>query len=255
MRARASGFVLGVLIWLALGQLGIVAIPPLRHHWECFLLPAGAAGALLIGPAARRLVWAFAGILALALVLITATPLVQPGVRALVREDPLLPADAVVVLGSWIEPNGAPSRESQERLLRAYELLAAGMAPCLVVTRLPEPLPSYVPAVRAQMQRIGLRHPLHETERVRNTHDEAVVAAKLARREGWRRVILVTGATHTRRGGALFEKVGLSVQCAPSDDRAYEVRALQSPFGRLAAYRRWLWESIGWHVYRRRGWI
>lgn len=254
-RLRASGFLLGMLIWLGLWQLNIVVIPPLRQRWEYFLFPLGVGGALLVGPLGRRLLWATACFLALGLLVITATPVMAPRVQSIIRADPLQPADAVVVLGSSIERDGQLTPIAQERLLRGYEVLAAGLAPRLVLTHLPEPFPSYVPAVRAQMDRIGLRHPIYETERIRNTHDEALAVAKIARKEGWKRVILVTSATHTRRGGALFEKVGLSVQCAPCEEREYDVRTLHSPFGRLLAYKAWVWDWIGWHIYRRRGWV
>ncbi len=93
------------------------------------------------------------------------------------------------------------------------------------------------------------------------TREEAVAAAELARRNGWRKIVLVTSAFHMRRALGAFRETGLIVMPAacdfhgassnqgsvagrllPSSDGAQEVRLLAS-------------EEAGWFYYRWRGWI
>lgn len=102
--------------------------------------------------------------------------------------------------------------------------------------------------------------PIHGLGDCRNTRDEAVATASLARELGWRSVILVTSAAHMRRSEAVFRKAGLEVIPAPCDFEA--LARLEEPaefrlpsidgFGWLGA---WMHERIGYLGYRLRGWI
>jgi uncharacterized SAM-binding protein YcdF (DUF218 family) len=126
----------------------------------------------------------------------------------------------------------------------------------MLLTRLPPPKPSALGAVRAQMARLRLEYPVEEVEGVvRNTRDEALGVSRLARERGWREVILVSDASHLRRAGAVFEKAGLRALCTPCPERNYDLTTLNDPGERLHAFQQWLWETIGYEVYRLRGWI
>jgi uncharacterized SAM-binding protein YcdF (DUF218 family) len=92
-----------------------------------------------------------------------------------------------------------------------------------------------------------------------NTHDEAVAFKKLARSQGWSKVLLVTSALHLRRSVALFQKQGMAVTPVAADFQVWGVPPDPfSPFPRqhrfflLALY---LHEKIGWWVYHARGWV
>jgi uncharacterized SAM-binding protein YcdF (DUF218 family) len=93
-----------------------------------------------------------------------------------------------------------------------------------------------------------------------NTHDEAVAFSKLARRQGWSKVILVTSAPHMRRAVAVFQQQGIIVTPVAADFQVLGVpRDLSfSPFPRqqrLFLLSLYLHEKIGWGVYRARGWL
>jgi uncharacterized SAM-binding protein YcdF (DUF218 family) len=164
--------------------------------------------------------------------------------------------DAVVVLSSSLARDGELSQTHLERVLHGLELLRAGNGPCMVITQLPPPFTSSLPAVRRQMTALGLNYPIIETPgQVVNTHDEALEVSKLARSRGWRRVILVTHPFHMRRAAAVFQKAGLPVLRAPCRERTYLENDLEGPEEHLAAFRDWFHEWIGLIIYRLRGWI
>ncbi len=90
---------------------------------------------------------------------------------------------------------------------------------------------------------------------LRDTHDEAVAVAALARQRHWDRVIVVTHTSHMRRAAAVFEKAGISVLKAPCDESVYDAARPSHFFDRCAALHDWLHEQIGYRVYHWRGWI
>jgi uncharacterized SAM-binding protein YcdF (DUF218 family) len=152
-------------------------------------------------------------------------PLALPSLgRFLVVSDPLpADADAVIVLA------GAPL----ERLAEAAQLLRAGLAPRVVLTR--ERLPAAAVALAREGARLPEGHDLSrralrdlgvaddaiETlpRRASSTTSEALVVAAVACRRGWRRLVVVTSPSHTRRARmilrrALSPEVDLAVRPA-----------------------------------------
>jgi len=252
-RDAAAGFILGALAWTAGLQVGIQALPLFRG--EPMALWWALGGAVLAQTRARALVWGTAGGLAGLMLLVGYTPIALPAIRANVREDPLERVEALVVLSSGIQRDGDLIPVAESRLMKGLELVRQGYARRLILTRLPDPFPSYVPEMRRRLQALGLRVPLEETPAAANTHDEALHLAALARSRGWAKVILVTDAPHARRAGATFEKAGLPVLCAPHRTEPYDLGSLRTPGERLDAYRDWFREVIGYQVYRLRGWL
>jgi uncharacterized SAM-binding protein YcdF (DUF218 family) len=110
-------------------------------------------------------------------------------------------------------------------------------------------------AVRQFLKLAELNVPVHEIGPMRDTHDEAVGVARLARERGWKEILLVTSPTHTRRAAATFEKTGLRVRVLPSAETEYDLRRLDTPGDRIPAFHDWIKETVGWNVYRRRGWL
>ena len=69
---------------------------------------------------------------------------------------------------------------------------------------------------------------------------------------------LVTSPTHARRACATFERAGLPVTCVPAESRDLVLegpRALAGTEQRATAFAQWLYETVGWWVYRARGWV
>jgi hypothetical protein len=240
-------------MWSSAVRLGVDTIPDFRSPH--FILLAGVCGAVLARTRARGLFAVGCFATCAALLVVMYTPFPSAVARGMVRSDPLQPAEAVVVMAPRGRPSGVLTDVAQARVLRAYELLRQGYASRLILTRRLDAGPWAMPAVRAQMTRLGLAYPVEEVGPADNTHDEAVAIADLARERGWQRVLLVSHPTSMRRAAAALEKAGIAVICAPCDECRYDLEALRSPDDRLAAFRDWLHEAVGYQVYRWRGWV
>ncbi len=248
-----AGFVLGMLLWA--GADVATGNPLNLGFWDALPPLMGAAGAVLALTRARALFWIAGAAVCLLWLVVGWTPVIAGPTQGLVREDPLHPADAVVVLSANMQADGDPDDVAQERILRGLEVLRQGLAPRLVLTRIRVRKHSSVPHVQGLMRRLDFQYPILETPPVHNTHDEAVQVAELARRHGWRSVILVTSPTHTRRAAATFRKAGVPVSVTPCTERGFDLETLESPVDRLRAFRAWLHEVLGYEAYRRRGWV
>ena len=95
-----------------------------------------------------------------------------------------------------------------------------------------------------------------------NTRDEAERTARVARERGWRRILLVTTASHLRRAEATFRRVGVDVVPVGCDFFGMDAMDDPSKLYRLtpdarheAYFRMWLHEVIGWWWYRAKGWL
>lgn len=187
--------------------------------------------------------------------------------------DRLPIADAVVMPGGEIAPSsndvfGFDLRDASDRALTAAEIVRRGKAGALVLggsRHGPDRDRGVGPTEGDLLRRwfeawgvVGV--PVLDLGDCRDTHDEALATAALARERGWKRVILVTSASHMRRAEAVFRKAGLGVVPAPCDFQALsrieepgEPRLLSlEGFEHLGA---WIHERLGWWAYRMRGWV
>jgi hypothetical protein len=249
----AYGFILGVLVWTAALRLGIDAIPDFSSPH--IVLLAGVAGAVLAQTRARILFGVASAGVCIALLFVMYTPVSAVLVRGVTREDPPQRVEAVVILHPEIQRDGTLTDRTKASVLRGVELLRQGYARTLVLTRPVPPDPSVMPAVRRQLRELRLDYPLAETGPSENTHDEAVAVSALTADRAWKQVILVSHPTHMRRAGAVFERAGVPVLCAPSPEGRYDLSSLSHQEDRLHAFRDWLHEAIGYEVYRWRGWV
>lgn len=244
----------GVVIGLACALLGVYG---LFRRDDLFLATALVGG--LLGMTRLHRLWLGLAVLAvLTLAIVAYTPLSSFLLSRWNRSDPLpagLIAPAVVVLSSHVQKGQTLDARAQERMVRGYELVGEGRAQRLVVTEAALVYGSQAPVVRAQMRALRLTFPVDTVGPVRDTHDEALAVARLARARGWQRVLLVTHPWHMRRSAAVFQKAGVSVLCVGCVEGSYDQDALNETGGRLAAFRDWLHEVIGYQIYRWRGWI
>lgn len=253
-RRALEGFVLGALIGLCVSWLGISELLHRKIQEDIVLLP-GLIGALIAISPARLLLRIAAGAALALMLLIGYTPLMNRLMPTLMVSDRLERVPAIVVISTALHKDGTLNAAGQERFLHGYLLLKQGWGGTLVLTR---PIPSIgdqSPVVMAQMRTLGLDFPVERVGPVVNTHDEAVLAAQLARSRGWKRVILVTHPWHMRRSRDVFLKAGLEVLCSPCNEGSYDLSDLTTPRGRFAACNNWLHEAIGYQVYRLRGWL
>jgi uncharacterized SAM-binding protein YcdF (DUF218 family) len=186
----------------------------MERLWSAACRLAGVAGVLLFGALAF-------------------TPLVSVLHRAMAMPSGAGQADALVVLGASVSPDGLLDAPSLRRALAAVVAERQGRAP-LILFLGPRNGPAVEADVRARLAAdLGLESARILAEpRGLTTHQEALRTAALLLPRGQHRVALVTSEHHMLRAAALFRRAGLEV--VPIAVREYPVSASR-PEQRLAA--------------------
>ena len=236
---------LGVPHIIGIGGVGLLPIP---------MLIGGLVG--LIG--LERVLVRFTAGLMLFTLLIAFTPLMESPTDRIIRRDPVPEsADAIVVLSAGVSLDGMVRQQGMDRLLKGIELARAGTAPRLVLTRERKNVAGRWVTSEADQKRLSAfaETQVLTTGYSASTREEAMRVQAIAAREGWKRVVLVTSAFHSRRACASFEKVGLTVSCVPADSRDVAVGNLAGPDDRLRAFAMWTYELAGTVRYWAADWI
>jgi uncharacterized SAM-binding protein YcdF (DUF218 family) len=184
-----------------------------------------------------------------------------------------LPAcDAVVVLGGGAEPSrndvdGIRITKAGDRILTGMELMRWGLAPAMVIgggsARVDdaEKIESDLIRTRIGDWKPPLTWAIVSLGAAADTHDEAQRLVPLAKDRGWKKILLVTSASHMRRAVSVYRAAGFDVVPAPCN---FIVTGNASPpsfrigipswygFERFSI---WLHEIAGWESYRRKGWL
>jgi uncharacterized SAM-binding protein YcdF (DUF218 family) len=254
-RPGGTGLAVGAFIGLLAHELNLRAFVSLRSD-DLLLVPVLAGVAALLWHTRAWIVFsATAGLLAILWLTAAFSPLSRWLSGGLVRRDALRIADAVFVLSSDIQPDGDPTSVAQARLLHGLELISQGYADRIIISELLPPSGSYAAVTRPLMDHLRLRQELAVVGPVRNTHDEAIAVTDLCRTRGWRRILLVTSPSHSRRASAAFERMGLEIVSAPCPETRFDFEGLSTPGDRLTAFSSVAHERIGLWLYHRRGWI
>lgn len=180
-------------------------------------------------------------------------------------------ADAIVCLGGGIqpsltEPTGLHLVRGSDRMATALSMAIQGRAPVLVLggggTEEGGKRYSEADAVQSHLRKFpDVKFEIISLGICAHTRDEAVKVAKLAQERGWKKVLLVTSASHMPRSVATFAKVGVPVTAVPchylsSYNRIGDVRLLHLPsYGSFELFDSWLHEALGSMVYSWRGWM
>lgn len=121
--------------------------------------------------------------------------------EALIVQDPVLPADAIVAIGGDHKPS---------RVRKSVDLYSRGYAPIVVIsggTRVKEGSDWIIEAelMRHQARNRGIsdQNILLETQST-TTVENASYVAKMCRDHGFRRILLVTSPFHSRRARMIF---------------------------------------------------
>lgn len=176
------------------------------------------------------------------------TPLPNDLAKALRPERRLDAADAIVVLGGGVEPDGALTPDSLLRVTEGIRLSRAGLAPLLVFSGRAEP----EVAARLALD-LGVPSEQIVTESgARTTGEEASRIARRLEPRAVRRIILVTDSEHLVRAVALFERVVFEVLPAPADSVS---AATDKPEQRLKLLRRLGEELMARLYYRLAGYL
>jgi len=252
-----TGVVAGCAAWMLIAWMSVPQIFGLDY--DIGLIPFVVVFALLSLTREHRWPLYFTTALLAFTLIVAYTPLFANIAKATIRSDPLPEsADAVVVLSAGLGADGYLSRDGAERLFYALGLVKRGISPTLVVTREVKIINDTVHISDTDQRRLGDVAGITSiinTPRVRNTHDEAVRVAQIARANGWHRIVVVTNPFHTRRACATFEKMGLVVTCTPSITREIGVSHLSVPRDRVNAFGLWLYETAGTLRYKQKGWL
>jgi uncharacterized SAM-binding protein YcdF (DUF218 family) len=163
-------------------------------------------------------------------------------------------ADAIVVLGAGIHPDGVLTNASLRRAVYGITLNRRGLARFLVLLG---PSGSGGPTeanVRAELARqLGIAPARILTEEnARTTGEEAAAVGAMLHPRGIQRIILVTDSQHMARGRGLFQRAGFEVLPAPADD--FSVAAVD-PEERLRLMRRVAQEFVARLYYRLAGYL
>ena len=263
----AMGLLAGALFGALVHELGLWSLKGWDHLWVLFaILFAVTAAVTAASNAAVRFArfLVIADVVLLCVLCFVAFTSVMPFLaHRWIRADSL-PAsvDAVVVLSGDVTSGGALSAAAADRLITGLELVRRGVAPRLFTTRVAYRRYGIFRSSDADQRQLVELAGITDcwipvTDDVRNTHDEALVVGRRLRQVGAHTIVLVTTPMHTRRACAVFESVGLRVYCVPAVERGEESET-RTPLGekdRLAAFKYYLYERLGWIGYRRRGWI
>ncbi len=188
-----------------------------------------------------------------------------------VKLDTLPSCDAVVMLGGGLDPSrhevgGLHLTIAGDRIIAALEMIRLGKAPVLVCGGSGVNVDG-VEKVEADLFKQALterRVPVPEIISLghcADTHDEAMRTRDITQKRGWRRVLLVTSATHLPRAVATFRALGVEVVPVPCNFlSSLSIQRTSSVLGipRFVGFEKlsvWIHEKIGWWEYRRRGWI
>jgi len=136
-------------------------------------------------------------------------------------------AQAIVILGGGVRRNApeagadAPGTHVDLRLIEGAKIARATHLPILVSGSARE-----TAAMRRFMQE-DLQLPVRWVEGASSdTHENAVFSARLLKKQGIDRIILVTSSTHMVRAVAEFTAAGLSVTPAPAEMWTHDERAV-----------------------------
>jgi len=165
-------------------------------------------------------------------------------------------ADAIVVLAAWARVTGELNEPGLRRAIAAGRLYRAGVARTVVITGstpMGDDAGDSLTASGKFLQELGVPAAAITFEnRSNDTHDSAVNMAAMARARGWKRLVLVTDATHMRRTRAAFVHEGMTVSCEPT--MMWRIGG-NGPSNRLAKLGAIVHEYGGLLYYRARGWI
>jgi uncharacterized SAM-binding protein YcdF (DUF218 family) len=139
--------------------------------------------------------------------------------------------DAAIVLGGAMDPEGTETagrlelNAAADRYVAAFELLRVGRVRSALLsagTLSPRPDSPRESELAARMlANWGIdRSRLVVEAQSRNTRENALESARIARERGWTRLLLVTSAAHVPRAIGCFRAVGLEPDVLPVDFRA-----------------------------------
>lgn len=257
-RLVLKGLVLGLLTFRLGSQLGL-DLPRQWHAYTPAAYLAVTVTAMLARPRWRHAWWVAAALLVLFSLMVTLTPLAHWAMRRLVVDDGAQPADVIVVLSGSTRRN-FPRVNSTERLIEGLRLLHAGYAPQITFTgegddesnQFDRQAVEIALDLGADGERIVPFVPLGGSPM--NTRSEALSIRAMAEQHGWRRILLVTSPSHTRRAVGVFRGAGLDTRVVACRTGRYELE-YGGAGSRFEIWKDVMYEAQGLLLYGARGWL
>lgn len=166
------------------------------------------------------------GVLCLGLSLFT--PLPNALARAFAVGARLESADAIVVLGAGVYPDGTLSPNALARAARGIALYRKGLAPVLVFSGAGREGVTEAGAYRRLARDLDVPSEAILTDATgRTTREESQSLTALLERRKVRRILLVTGSAHLPRAARLFHRRGFEVLAAPAASMSASATAPQ----------------------------
>jgi len=165
----------------------------------------------------------------------------------------IAPADAIIVLGASVNPNGRLSSTSLFRAVKGITCFSRRLAPLLFLLGTATRSGNEAEARASLARTLGVPDFAIITEaRAHTTQQEAQYSSQRLAPRGVRRILLVTDSQHLARAKPLFERFGFVVFPVPADDFA---NPAQKPQDRLILVRLCVREWLARLYYRMAGYI
>ncbi len=203
-----------------------------------------------------RIIRGLGGVTIVFLSLLAFTPVTNMVGSAIAVSRSLQPCDAIVVLAAGTLKDGELDDESMRRVVHGLELYKRGFAPLIVLSGSPSssaPVPTEAETRYKLASDIGIpSSAIIKMETANTTREESAGIGRLLLQRNAGRILLVTESLHMRRARLVFERAGLKVSPAPSDDYS---KAANSARDRLWLATRILQESAALVYYRAAGYL
>jgi uncharacterized SAM-binding protein YcdF (DUF218 family) len=134
------------------------------------------------------------------------------------RIDRAQPADAIVVLGAKVQPDGQPGPDLRSRTEHAVNLYQVGMAPRLICAGgAAGDWASAASVCRNLALASGVpAEAVYLADGPSNTEEEAGQVASIMGQYGWESAVVVSHPLHVYRAKLFFEREGLTVYTSPT---------------------------------------
>jgi len=134
------------------------------------------------------------------------------------RMDQAQPADAIVVLGAQVLPNGQAGPDLEARTAHAVSLYQVGLAPRIICTGGVKGDGSSAAAVAGNLaSSLGVpQEAIFLADGSWKTQEDAVQTAAVMAQHGWQTAIVVSHPLHVYRARLFFEREGIVAYTSPT---------------------------------------
>jgi uncharacterized SAM-binding protein YcdF (DUF218 family) len=253
-----NGMATGAFVGVWLGVLTSLVNTDLEWFWVFFfILICVVFGAFRVSRMGLQIVSGLiTGLVAFALL----TPVLQPLEDFLDVTELPSQADVIVNLGAGFYcGTNELEAASLARITKGLELWRSGYAKTITVTDAHGLAPNCGSIEDAALDLIRKLYPNNLPEIIvlkdmKTTRTEAEAVAKEAKARGWKKLLVVTSPTHSRRAKATFSQLKLEVIVVAATEPRFD-SSLRTPFDRLMAIRAVSREMAGLVKYSLFGWF